>query len=112
MEWTNDLRNIVYSRLAMEFGPLAEWELTQRPKQDRARYDLVLEELATYLQKITGEDCEPTAVSAQVHWRCTGQKQVVDVGGARNFVLNKAAALEAGFIGSSDLPNHIDIHTE
>ncbi len=109
MKWTQDIRRIVYARLVMEFGPYSEWKLKQRPEQDEARYDAVVEELARYLKSITGEDFAASAVKAQVNWGCTEQATVKDQSHARNFVLNKAAALETGFIAASDLPQHMDI---
>ncbi|MBI4579380.1 MAG: hypothetical protein HY718_06730 [Planctomycetes bacterium] len=64
MTWTHERRMIVYSRLVMEFGPYSNWKFSQRPEEDPTRYNQVLQELSDYLRGITGEDGEPTAVSA------------------------------------------------
>lgn len=104
IKWTQDLRKVLYARLVMEFGEHSKWELTNYPKGKKARYNEVLEELAKYFQALTGKPFESTALDQQVAWAVTRQQDVANSGFAYQYILNKAAALEMGFISSSDLP--------
>jgi len=105
IKWTQELRKIMYARLVMEFGSYDTWGNSRSPS-DTARFKVVLRELATYFSDLTGESFEPTAVDQQVNWACTKQSDV-KAGHARTFILNKAAALEMGFLKSADLTKHL-----
>jgi hypothetical protein len=63
----------------------------------------VLEQLADYFSVLTGKTFEASAVKAQIAWGCTDQKEVMQAQ-AYNWVLNKAAAMETGFLEYSGIP--------
>lgn len=107
IKWTQELRRILYARLVMEFGPHASWVLKNYPKGQRKRYDLVLEELARYFSELTGSKFEATAVDQQIAWATTKQESITNAGFAYQFMMNKSAALEMGFLSSSELPEYI-----
>jgi len=106
-KWTQDLRKIMYARIVMEFGSYDDWNKSSYPDGHRERYDAVLKELAEYFKLLTGEDFEATAVEQQVKWGYTKQESVLQATHVRPFILNKAAALEMGFIKAADLPSEL-----
>jgi hypothetical protein len=109
VKWTHELRKIVFARLTMEFGPHSNWggKDARYPQGNKDRFEAVKEELARYLSTLTGKSFVATSLEKQIDWACTAQNRVQDSGHARQFILNKAAALEAGFLQQSDLPSYI-----
>ncbi len=103
-KWTQDLRTIMFARIVMEFGPYDQWGMTDYPQGKKARYEAVLQELADYFSLVTGRVFEATAVRQQINFGRTRQEGVFDQARARSFILNKAAALQTGFIHSRELP--------
>ncbi len=104
LKWTQEMRRILYARLVMEFGPHSSWELKNYPKGKRQRYLAVLEELAGYLSTLSGKAIEGTAIDQQVAWAVTRQEDITSSGFAYQFLMNKSAAIEMGFLASSELP--------
>lgn len=104
-KWTQDLRRIVYARIVMEFGPYDKWGKTDYPDGREQRYEDVLAEIAAFLSRLTGTEFKPSAVRQQVNFGRTRQQSVFDQSRARTLILNKAAALEMGFIHSRELPS-------
>ena len=74
------------------------------PAKDRALFLKALSELAVLFSQMTGREITSGAVSAQLAWATTTQRELKDCSLVRNYILNKAAALEVGFIGLGDLP--------
>lgn len=101
-KWTSPIRQIVYSRITMEFGPFKTWN--GETPHNKARYEEVLKELATYLSELTGQTFKYTAVKQQIAWAVTKQTTIKNPSLMRQFVGNKSAALEMGFIAQSELP--------
>jgi hypothetical protein len=103
LKWTQDLRKILYARLTMEFGSHDEWGKMSFPDGRKARYHEVLKELAEYFSRLTGDTFAWTAVQQQVDWGRTRQEEIRD-NYLRQYILNKAAAIEMGFLQPSSLP--------
>jgi hypothetical protein len=106
-KWTQELRKIVYARITMEFGPHHQRNGKTVPEGKGERYREVLVELTKYLSILTGETFGPRAIEQQVNWAVTTQEAVTSSGHARQYFMNKAAALEMGFIQSSELPEYM-----
>jgi hypothetical protein len=106
LKWTQDLRKVMYSRLVMEFGSHDEWGKASYPEGRKDRYHEVLKELAAYFARLTGDEFAWTAEQQQVDWGRTRQEEIRD-GHSRQFILNKAAAIEMGFLTPSALPSTI-----
>ena len=104
ISWNHQLRTIMFSRLVMEFGPYSTWGKADYPDGKKERYEEVLRELASHFTAVSEVNVEWTAVRQQVHWGFTKQESVLDAARARSYILNKAAAIETGFIKRSDLP--------
>lgn len=111
VKWTQELRRILYARLVMEFGAHASWELKNYPKGQKRRYEFVLQELAKYFTELTGNQFEATAVDQQVAWATTKQESITTAGFAYQFMMNKSAALEMGFLSSAELPEYMVTQT-
>jgi hypothetical protein len=107
--WTQDMRKVMDARLHMEFGPHRSWSGARSPTDNRGRFEAVLREPARYFSELVGEEITPDAVKNQIDWGITVQKEMKDQSHARNYILNKAAALEVGFISSSDLPAYMSV---
>lgn len=103
MKWTQKMRDILYSRLVEKFGQYSTWEKATNPG-DAKLYDEFLSEIAEGLGKITGQTFTKEAVANQIAWGISKQQEIKNVGHNRNFIMNRAAALESGFITSKDLP--------
>jgi len=107
MKWTQEMRRKLYSRLVQDFGPYNVWGAKIEPKDKKVQFDKVLAELAIQFSKEAGHFILASAVRAQVNWATTSQMEMKDPSRIRNFVLNKAAALDAGFISASELPTRM-----
>lgn len=102
--WTHELRKKVFVRLLNEFGPHRTWGNARSPQGKARQYKIVLAELAAEISTQLGRAVKSTAVGQQVDWGITKQIPMRDQARVRSFILNKAAALEAGMISTSDLP--------
>src|SRR4030095_15812116 len=103
--WTHDLRKRVFSRLKVEFGPHCGWGATRYPRGQVAKYKAVLAELSREISSDLGRQVKAAAIAQQVDWGITKQVPMRDQARVRNFILNKAAALESALITTSDLPD-------
>jgi len=107
MKWTQEMRRKLYSRLVKDFGPYNVWGAKIEPKDKKVHFYKVIAELAMQFSKEAGHFIIASAVHAQINWATTSQKEMKDQSRIRNFVLNKAAALDAGFISASELPTRM-----
>ena len=107
MKWTQEMRRKLYSRLVKDFGPYNVWGAKIEPKDKQVQIDKVLAELAIQFSKEAGHLVLASAVQEQINWATTSQLEMKDPSRIRNFVLNKAAALDAGFISASELPTRM-----
>jgi hypothetical protein len=90
-----------------DFGPYNVWGAEIEPKGKQVQFHKVLAELTMQFSKEAGHFIIASALHAQINWATTSQKEINDPSRIRNFVLNKAAALDAGFISASELPTRI-----
>jgi len=94
------MRKIVFSRLAMEFGPQYwEREKYELPLPKRMTEDEVLDQLARYLTRLIDEKVTISAIDAQLAWAKTEEKGVKK-SQVKQYILCKAAAHEVGLIRS------------
>ena len=107
MKWTQEMRRNLYSRLVNDFGPYNVWGAKIEPKDKKDEFAKVLAELAIQFSKEAGHFILASAVQAQINWATTSQMEMKDPSRISNFILNKAAALDAGFISASELPTRM-----
>jgi len=107
MKWTQEMRRSLYSRLVKDFGPYNVWAAKIEPKDKRDEFYKVLAELTMQFSKEAGHLILADVVQTQINWATSSQKEMKDQSRIRNFILNKAAALDAGFISASELPTRM-----
>jgi hypothetical protein len=107
VKWDQEMRKVVYARITMEFGQYRSWGGSWAPKGKRKRYEQVLRELADYLSALSGKSIANTAIEQQIKWAVTTQDTVLSAGYARQFIMNKAAALEMGFLTGPEMPGYM-----
>ncbi len=103
-KWTQDLRRLVYRRLKQQFGPHSQWVLKYGPEHRKSEYDLALKETAAFLSQLTGNCFTPGAVQQQIAF-VIAKGDIKKQGYVALMILNKAAALEVGFLETADLPS-------
>ncbi len=107
MKWNQTIRRIVFERLFEKYGPLREWHKTGNPTGVTGEYKKFLTDTAEGLSKITGLKCTVGALQNQIDWGIQPRQSVIKSQSyVRNFILNRAAALESGLITSSELPSY------
>jgi hypothetical protein len=101
--WTGDVRRVLYKRLVNEFGPLGNWEKTNSPGRG---LDSAFEQFCDAFAKAVGAK-SGDAVRHQIRFAMpeTQKGSTWEQGHARTAILNKAAALESGFIENKHLPD-------
>ena len=109
MKWNQELRTMMYRRLLEKYGPHEKWETRQCPKKGEGpEFRSFLEEIADSLRKLTGTDFKDGGPGMQFEWAVTAQASIKE-GHAYTFILNKAAAYEAGFITSREMPVQMEV---
>ena len=101
--WNSDARRVLYRRLVEQFGPFDKWKGTSSPGNGSdQKFDEFCENFARVVGAKSG-----SAVKIQIRFAMpeTSGGSVWEEGHARTAILNKAAALEAGFIENKHLPN-------
>jgi hypothetical protein len=103
IKWTHQLRCEIYSNLKNDFGTVENWKASTVPTRE-AFY----EKMRLRLLEIVNEpeiELSDLAVKQQIEWGIiTKQPSINEAGFVRNWILNKAAAIETGLINSGDLP--------
>jgi hypothetical protein len=100
--WTGDVRRVLYKQLVREFGALETWEKTNSPGKGR---DKQFEKFCEQFAKVIGAN-SAKAVQHQIRFAMPETAKGSTWGRhAQTAILNKAAALEAGFIKDKHLPN-------
>ena len=107
--WTQEMRKVMYARLLQEFGPHSRLKGSRRPTDKKKQFEKALAELSALFSQQAGRTIMPDAVENQIDWGIPIQKEMRDQSHARNFILNKAAALEVGFITSAGLPEYMNV---
>ncbi|HMO79561.1 MAG TPA: DUF6508 domain-containing protein [Pyrinomonadaceae bacterium] len=111
-KWTHELRVKMYSRLLAEFGPHTDWGTFAYPSGRKDRLKEVLKELAEEFTRSTVKTFEWTALDQQMIWGITRQGRVKNAAFASQYILNKAAALETGFLKTSELSGFVHLQTD
>ena len=100
--WTGDVRRVLYKRLVKEFGPLDKWEKTNSPGRN---LDQQFDEFCDVFAKAVGAK-SGEAVRIQIRFAMPETAKGSSWGRqVQTAILNKAAALEAGFIEDKHLPD-------
>jgi hypothetical protein len=100
--WTGDVRRVLYKRLVQLFGPYANWKKTNSPGgQLDGKFDQFCRAYALAVGARSS-----SAVKHQIRFAMPESSAGSTWGRqAQTAILNKAAALEAGFIDDKHLPN-------
>lgn len=101
--WTGDARRLLYGRLVAQFGALDTWTGSSSPGRGLdQKFDQFCEDFARAVGANSGD-----AVKIQIRFAMpeSAHGSDWDQGHARTAILNKAAALEAGFIENKHLPS-------
>ncbi len=101
-KWTHENRTLLYKKLLEKFGPYHTWE--NLSKGIESEFNKYLIELANVFSTIIGKRITPEAVFMQLAWATTSQDSVESTGYTSTYILNMAAAYEAGFLRSRDFP--------
>ena len=101
IRWSQERRRKVYSRIVKEIGRHKDWGTQIEPLRKKQEYNRLLSELASELHGA------PSAIQQQINFATTEQKSLNNRSHVANFILNTAAALEAGFISTRELPNQL-----
>ena len=109
-KWTKEIRLLLYEGLVDNFGAYHTWEMSSYPKDKKQEYDKFLENFATVISILSRNNTTPDAVQSQINWASTCQGSVE--GQADLFILNMAAAYEAGFIRNRDFPKVLLVERE
>ena len=100
--WTGDVRRILYRRLVRQFGPSETWEKTSSPGRG---LDVDFESFCKVFAEAVGAK-SAQAVKHQIRFAMPESQRGTSWGRhVQTAILNKAAALEMGFIKDSQLPN-------
>lgn len=103
--WSQEMRKKMYSRLAKEIAPHQNWDSKIRPIKKKEQYEQILSELAVEFS------VNANAIQQQINFATSTQRALKDRSHIRSFILNKAAAIEVGFIATEELPNYLKIST-
>ena len=100
--WTGDVRRVLYRRLVQKFGPSWDWKKSGAPGGE---LDAEFEEFCDVFARAVGA-ASASAVQMQIRFAMPESEQGSTWGRqAQTAILNKAAALEAGFIRDGQLPD-------
>lgn len=103
--WTSDVRRVLYARLKALFGPLDAWDGSNSPGRN---LDKKFQSFCEAFAHVVGADTAK-AVQMQVRFSMpeTAAGSNWEKGHVRTAILNKAAALEVGFITNKHLPKRL-----
>lgn len=100
--WTGDVRRVLYRRLVQKFGPSENWKKNSSPGRG---LDKDFELFCKAFAQIVGAD-SADAVKHQIRFAMPETERGSTWGRqAQTAILNKAAALEMGFIKDGQLPD-------
>lgn len=103
--WSQEMRKRMYSRLVNEIAPHQDWDSKIRPIKKKQQYEQILSELAAEFS------VNVNAIQQQINYATSTQRALKDRSHVRSFILNKAAAIEVGFIITEELPNYLRVST-
>jgi hypothetical protein len=100
--WTGDVRRVLYGRLVKEFGSYDKWEKANSPGRN---LDQQFNEFCDAFAKAVGAK-SGEAVQHQIRFAMPESREGSTwERHAQTAIMNKAAALEAGFIEDKHLPD-------
>jgi len=99
----NGSRKYMYQRLVSEFGPHKEWHKHTNPLNKSDAIKRFYAKMAIELKNVFNVVVTPKAVEQQVAFAISHNKSLTN-GFFQSYILNKASAIEAGFIDKNDLP--------
>lgn len=104
--WSGDVRRVLYKRLVKVFGVSEEWEFSGSPGRGR---DEEFDEFCDAFARVFGAK-SGDAVKHQIRFAMPESEEGSKWDRhAQTAIGNKAAALEAGFIRDSQLPNLVAV---
>ena len=104
-KWTKENRELLFKRVYQEFGSVENWQSRTNPTGDKDDYVNFLSDMSVAFSTLTRKNVSPKGVKQQIDWAVQhSQKSCQSRGHVYNFIMNRAAAIEAGVIKSSDLP--------
>lgn len=101
--WNQNMRRKLYSRLVREIAPHKKWGAKIRPICKTQEYDHILSELASLFS------VPVSAIQQQINFATTTQAELRTRLHISSIILNKAAAIEVGFITASELPSYLKL---
>lgn len=106
-KWSQEMRRFVYTSLLITFGELSTWKSKTTPGNGKSElYDSTLKKITNHLNEHhLPKGKTPITISAvknQIHWAIQRQSEIKTRGYHYNYILNTAAALEVGFMKSTD----------
>ena len=99
--WTGDVRRVLYKRLVRLFGPSGKWEKAHSPGRG---LDSEFDDFCNLYARVVGAK-SGGAVKQQIRFALPEKRGSKWGRQAQTAILNKAAALEVGFIRDSQLPD-------
>lgn len=104
--WTGDVRRVLYMRLVRQFGSSDKWKNSNSPGRGRdSEFDRFCQAFASVVGAKSGG-----AVKHQIRFAMPETTRGSKLGRhAQTAILNKAAALETGFITDRQLPDLIAV---
>lgn len=110
-KWTPEIRKTLYSWLLWVFGPLKNWEKKSRPFiNNNEKFENFMCEAAEKLNINYKIDATRDRVMSQLNYVLQEKVTVItankNTGYMNNFIKNRAAALEVGFIDGSHRQEH------
>src|SRR5947209_4004395 len=104
--WGGEIRRVLYRRLVAQFGPYATWTKSSSPGRE---HDASFEEFCETFARAVGAK-SGKAVQHQIRFAMPETSKGSTWGRqTQTAILNKAAALEAGFIEDKHLPDVIAV---
>jgi hypothetical protein len=104
--WTGEVRRVLYKRLVERFGPYDTWKRKSSPGPE---HEDAYEQFCDAFARAVGAK-SASAVRHQIRFAMPETERGSTWGRhAQTAILNKAAALEAGFIEDKHLPNLLAI---
>jgi hypothetical protein len=101
-KWTNDMRVIVFKAMKNTFGEYnGDWSL--HPNGMRDKYFELIDNLITTLKVVSGYEFTREAIEMQIRFGTTSQRSLGKTY-ICNWVLNTAAAIQAGYVS----PNYLN----
>ena len=104
VKWTHELRCLVYRSITTRFGQHNKWGTKFHPDGKRSEYGQTLKIIADFLTTLTGARYLPSEIQQQINWAISEQKALIKKNYSRQYILNKAAAIESHFLEGKDLP--------